>query len=789
MTGPILTFDVKATRGGKLTKMVRTMNPAPADGTVTLDAAHAQTAATVPPVPVDAAPAMQSLPATPAETGFATAAQPAPAPAAPQAAGPADGAITLLRAEVVATYAGILGVDLKAGDILDRQIDATNAGLPAETLVAALNDAGLKAAARTALPPTPDCWPAVARLTNDTLVLVLSQTDDAVVLYDPNAADRREEVPLAAFLEHFTGRIIHAVVPAAELNRRHAVPVKAGHWFWAEFGNFRRIIGEVALGSLVANMLAVAVALFSLHVYDRVIPNQSIATLWVLTIGAGIALVLEACLRIARARLMDSAGRRIELRLQDMLMGKLLGMRAGGTSAMSPTSTFSAFREFSAVREFFTASTVGSLTDLPFIFLFLALVWSIGGPVVWVLIAGGVLMVLPSLLAQKRMMKLTLAAQGASTRSTRLLQEAVFEADTIKSQRGEDRFARLWSELTGLSAISTSEQRRLSTSLTYWAQGVQQATYVSAVVLGTYLVFAGEFTVGTIIAVGILTSRTLGPLNGLSGLIARWANTRVALDELDKIVNAPQDHDADRTYLRRDRITGRFDLREMAYTYDAEGARALDIPALTILPGQHVAVLGANGSGKSTLLKVLSGLHQPTSGRVLIDGVDMGQVLARDLRRGIGYLGQEVKLFAGTLRDNLNMTQLERDDHRLLAALDFGGLGEFVRSHPKGLDLAIRDGGAGLSVGQRQSIGWARLWLQNPQVCLLDEPTSALDTTLEKALVARLHDWLAGRTAIIATHRMALLQLTDRTMVLHNGRLAVDGPRDDVLAHMQKEAS
>ena len=183
---------------------------------------------------------------------------------------------------------------------------------------------------------------------------------------------------------------------------------------------------------------------------------------------------------------------------------------------------------------------------------------------------------------------------------------------------------------------------------------------------------------------------------------------------------------------------------------------------------------------------MLSGLHTPTSGRVLIDGVDMGQVMARDLRRGIGYLSQEVRLFAGTLRENLNLTLLERDDDRLLASLDFAGLGPFVRNHPKGLDLEIRDGGEGLSVGQRQSIGWSRLWLQDPRVCLLDEPTAALDQTLEATLVSRLDTWLVGRTAIIATHRVPILQLTDRTMILQNGRLTVDGPRDQVLAHMRE---
>jgi len=241
---------------------------------------------------------------------------------------------------------------------------------------------------------------------------------------------------------------------------------------------------------------------------------------------------------------------------------------------------------------------------------------------------------------------------------------------------------------------------------------------------------------------------------------------------------------AERTYLRRDKLRGAFELRDLVYRYDEEGARTLDIGALAIEPGQRIALLGANGSGKSTLLRVLSGLYAPTSGRIIVDGVEMGQIMPRDLRRAIGYLGQDVRLFAGTLRDNLNLNQLERDDDRLLAALDFAGLGQFVRGHPKGLDLEIRDGGEGLSVGQRQSLGWARLWLHDPAICLLDEPTAALDQALETVMVNRMETWLEGRTAIIATHRMPILQLTGRTMILAHGRIAVDGPRDEVLAHL-----
>jgi ATP-binding cassette subfamily C protein LapB len=443
-------------------------------------------------------------------------------------------------------------------------------------------------------------------------------------------------------------------------------------------------------------------------------------------------------------------------------------------------------RDFGSVREFFTSATVGTMADLPFLIVFLALVASIGGNLVWVLIAGGILMVLPGFLLQKRMVALAHSTQGASVKAARLLYESVFEHETLTTQRGEDRVKRLWAELVTLSAVKGSEQRRLTNLLSTWAAGVQQATYVAAVVVGTYLVFAGNFTVGTIIAVGLLTSRTLAPLSQVSSMMARWSQVKGALAALEVVANARQAEEPGRKYLRRETLTGAFELRHVEFRHDPQSSPTVEINACAIPAGQHVAVLGANGSGKSTLLRLLAGLYEPTKGRVLIDGVDLGQVHPRDLRRGLGYLGQDVRLVAGSLRDNLNLSQLERDDDRLLSALDFAGLGPFVRNHPRGLDLEIRELGEGLSVGQRQSIGWARLWLQDPKVVILDEPTAALDQTLETTLVSRLKTWLDGRTAVIATHRVPILALTTRTLILQNGRLAVDGPKEAVLAHLAK---
>lgn len=689
------------------------------------------------------------------------------------------------RAETLRVFAGLVGASVTKTDLIEALQAQGKSGksLTAPDLSAVLLAAGIDATLSQVPSLTDDMWPAIAEMTSGQFVIVLSQKDGVLTLFDKTCPDSKTDVPVAEFEPYFTGEIIRAKTVLKSVTKDILVAPRKDHWFWGQFKNHSRQFGEVVLGSFVSNLLAVAVALFSLQVYDRVIPHQSTATLWVLSIGAFVAITLEALLKFSRSRLMDTSGRKIEIAVQQMLMDRLLGMRSD-LRGRSPSSLFSTMREFGSVREFFTASTVGTMADIPFIFVFLLLVASIAGNVVWVLVFGGILMVLPGFFMQRKMIQITQEMQGASSKTSRLLQEALFEADTIKTLRAEDRVRRQWAELMGLSAEKSSDQRRLAATLTFWSQSVQQATYVSAVIAGTFLVFAGEFTVGSIIAVGILTGRTLAPLTQLSATMARWGNVKAALDGLNAIVESEQDVDEERTYLRRETLEGRYELREVTFRYDKDVATQVDIPGAVLNAGEAVAVLGSNGAGKSTLLKMLSGLYAPSTGRILIDGTEMSQIAPKDLRRLIGYLGQDVRLFAGTLRDNLALSIVDQNDEKLFEALDFAGLGQFVKNHPKGLDLEIRDGGVGLSIGQRQSIGWARLWLQDPKICLLDEPTAALDQTLETTLISRLETWLKGRTAIIATHRVPILQLTKRTIILQNGRLAVDGPRDQVLAHI-----
>jgi ATP-binding cassette subfamily C protein LapB len=687
-------------------------------------------------------------------------------------------------AHTLAAFSAILGQRHLPADLLAPGSPLLNDADPDFiACVQTLTQLGLEAQTSDA-PLAQLSYPALIWLTTGQPLLITHLDAETAEILPPSATDGQAQAVKTAEIEPFyAGRAVLAHRSLTQAEAAHTSAVKPLHWFWGRFDSLRKPVIEIAIGSLTANLLALASALFALQVYDRVLPNQSEATLWALAIGVLLAIGLEGLLKIARARIIDQAGRMIDMELSQFLMQRVMNMRLDNRP-LPPSGILGAMREFSSIREFFTASAISAVLDLPFVLLFLLLAFSIGGPIVLVLIVGGALMVAPSLLAQKQMTRLMQETQGANTRIGRTLHEALYQQETLRSQGGEERIERVWAELTGLLALKTGEQRHVGGTLTFWAQGVQQATYALSVVVGAYLVFAGEFTMGSIVAMGILTGRTLAPLAQLAATLSRWANVKTALTSLDMIAGSPQQKESDRTYLRRASLQGEYQLRSVQFTYGTDLPNTVDIDGMAILPGQVVAVLGSNGSGKSTFLKLLAGLYAPTGGQLMLDGAEMAQIDPSDIRRGVGYMPADIHLFTGSLRDNLVLGGVMPSDERLLEAADFAGLGPMIRGHAKGLDMPIGDGTGDLSTGQRQSIGWARLYLRNPQIVLLDEPTAAMDTMLEAALIKRVEKWLNGRTAIIATHRMPIVGLASRTMILQNGRLAVDGPKEEVMARL-----
>lgn len=628
--------------------------------------------------------------------------------------------------------------------------------------------------------------PCLLRLSDGEFVLVADTRDkgDSFLLFDP---EQDELVPIArSDLAAINGKEVIRIAHAVDaLATRHIGPRPKRHWFWGHFAPLRARVLDVVLASAFANILAVTVSLFALQVYDRVIPNQNQATLWVLAGGAAMALAMEFLLRVSRARLIDQAAQEIEIATNRDLFERLINLRLD-KQPIPAGSMVNAMREFSSVKEFFAVAAVGVVTDLPFVFVFLAVIYAIGGPVVLVVALGAAVMIFLSLIFQRRIHALSRDMLGGTTTSLRLLNEASYGMETLRSHGFAPWFQQNWEEVVALNAKHSSDHRRLSAGLSFAAAAIQMLTYICAITAGVYLFFAGYLSVGGIIAISILTSRTLAPVVQLSGVISRWQNTTAALEALKVLAEAPQERDSARTYVRRSRIKGKIQLSDIRTAYPQVEMPQLIVPQIQIEPGSRWAILGENGSGKSLFLRVLAGLYEPIQGSYLLDGIEARQIDPSDLRRAIAFLPQDPRLFKGTLRENLMIGNGHFSDDRLYQALEFAGLDKAVSAVTRGLDLEIRDGGEGLSVGQRAAVGLARVHLQDPSLVLLDEPTAAMDSRAEAMFVARFAKWLDGRGAVICTHRMALMDAVDNVMILSGGRLIAQGPKAEILSRFTR---
>ncbi|PRD41124.1 type I secretion system permease/ATPase [Phyllobacterium phragmitis] len=634
----------------------------------------------------------------------------------------------------------------------------------------------------------PQHLPALAILSDGTAVALIDREGQQCQIIHPEHTNDEELVPLSSLEAQHTGVVIFAAPLARSDDRAGTYAADpASHWFWSEIAGSKWDFVEVGFAAALANILAVFVSLFAMQVYDRVVPNLAFATLWVLAIGVMMAIAIEAVVRMVRANLMNTVGKRMDRRLSSRIFEQVLGMRL-----QSQPTTVGAFssqvRELDAVREFFTSTTVGTLSDLPFVFLFLTIIWLIGGPVVWVLVAAIPLIVLPGLVAQWPLSRMSRQQLRQGAVRNGVLIEALSSAETVKALQGEGRFQQLLEEYTVYVSRNSMQMHRLSSMLRYLAMAVQQGTYVMIIVVGVYQIAAGNMTTGAMLATGILSRRALGPLTQLSGIFSRWQQMRAALKGLDAIMRSPIDRPAGRRFVHRPRLKGEYGIEELSFRYDEAGGPIAQIPSLSFAAGSATALLGANGSSKSTLLKLLAGLYQPSEGRILLDGTEMRQIDPRDLRKAIAYLPQDVKLFYGTVRDNLMIGLEGREDEELLEALKFAGAESLVRDHPLGLDRKLGEGGAGMSGGQRQSMGLARLWLRDPRVVLLDEPTASMDHVLEMRIIENLRAWLPGRTSVIATHRQPVLSLVDHAVVMKNGCPAAVGPVEGILAALSPKS-
>ena len=622
--------------------------------------------------------------------------------------------------------------------------------------------------------------PALLFLKDGNTVVLEARSNGQASLILPATGGGRAVWSLDELAQRHDGRILVSKPIDIVSDRLESDGKEKRHWIIGPVLDNWAVYRDVIIASLVVNVLSVGTALFSMQVYDRVVPNQAFDTLWILASGVGIAILLEVILRIMRASLIDISGRDLDLRLSARLFERVANLRL----AHQPKSTgvfANQVRDFATVREFFTSGTVTALCDIPFALIFICVVGYLGGlPLAMVCLVAAVLTIAPGLLLQRKLARASRESTREAAALNGLLLETVSNLETVKAARAEGRLQRSYGQLTATMATTSVKVRNLTNVMSQTVASVQKFAYAAVIIVGVYLINAGSLTVGGLIACSLLASRTLQPMGQVAGLLARWQQVRAAMEGLDHIIKLPIERPENRSYIRAPSLVGAYRLEDVVYRHDPEAAPVVMIPSLAIAKGESVSLLGGNGAGKSTLLRLLAGLTDPQDGAVLIDNLALSQIDPIDRRRQIGYLPQSVALFQGTLRENLLLDHALHSDDELLAALDAVGLGSYVRRHSRGLDLQIYSN-ANVSGGQRQAIGLARVILQDPKVVLLDEPTSAFDHVTEAKVIGFLRDWLKGRTAIISTHKREVLGLTQRALVLKDGRVVRDGDLLQVL--------
>lgn len=593
------------------------------------------------------------------------------------------------------------------------------------------------------------------------------------------------------------------VMPRKDLARRHGGVVlfvrphfrfdertpevrrtRSGHWFWSAIASQRGVYRDVLWAALLINLFALAFPIFTMNVYDRVVPNHAVETLWVLALGLLLVLLADLYMRSLRSHFVDEASARIDVQLSSSLMERVLGMRL--EHRPQSVGSFAAnLRGFETVRDFIASSTVTAMIDLPFALIFIAVMAWISPWMVLPVVTAFVLILVIGFILQHRLHELSESTYQASAQRNATLVEALTGIETIKTQAAEGVIQARWERVNLFLARTNVRMRALSSHASYGTQWLSQIVSLSVILIGVYLISQRELTMGALIACTTLASRALAPAGQIVGLLMQYQGARTALESLDRIMAQPVEREPGAAFLHRREIRGDIELRDVRFAYPGRDDPVLDGISLKIARGEKVALIGRVGSGKTTIQKLMLGLYQPTSGAVLLDGIDLRQLDPADVRRNLGYVSQDVTLFYGSLRENITMGLPYADENAVLAAAETACLLDFVNRHPKGFDMPVGERGELLSGGQRQSVGLARAVLHNAPLLLLDEPTSAMDFSTEAQVTKRVTEFAQGRTVVLVTHRTSMLALVDRVVVVDQGRIVADGPRDRILEALQ----
>jgi len=574
-------------------------------------------------------------------------------------------------------------------------------------------------------------------------------------------------------------------MPSGDAGREQALLDPDGHWLWGTLRRFIPYYRSAMLAALLSNVLMLVTGLVTSVVYDKVIPHQAFVTLWTLAVGAGVAIVFDLMSRQLRSHLIDTAGKKADLILGSLLFRQTLGVRMEHRPE-SAGSYAHHMGQVEVVREFFAGATMSAVSDVPFVIMYVAMTFVIGGPLGWVLVLAIPLLSLMALGIQKSLRRAMSANLAHQADLQGVIVEAIEGLEDVKAVGAQGRFLHRYESSTTAAAETALRARWMSGWTSNLSMVSQQVITLVMLVWGVYLIHDGVVSSGALIGAVMYGTRAVMPLNSVVSLATRYQGARAAMASLDKMMALPTEREKGRGYVTGHRVTGRIGLHDMSFSYpqtsDAAAPMVLRNLTLGVKPGERIAILGRIGSGKSTILRVMAGLYQPTEGMVEVDGLDLRQIDPADYRLRVGFVSQEPRLFKGTLRDNVTMGRANIDAMRLAEVARVTGLDRVVAAHPQGWELSVGEMGGLLSGGQRQLVALARCLVTRPQILLMDEPTSSMDAQSEAMFLRQLKEAAGTRTLIMVTHRPAVLELVDRVMVVDGGRVVLDGPKAAVLA-------
>lgn len=601
----------------------------------------------------------------------------------------------------------------------------------------------------------------------------------------PESPDERKSIRLTELSKAYSGYAFF-VRPVARTDDRAgpATIDTARDWFWGTLKENWSIYREVILATIMINCFALGSTLYTMNVYDRVIPNSAYETLWVLSIGALILYCFDFAMKNMRSFFLDVAGRKADVKISAKLFEQLLGMTLTSRPASAGVMA-SHMREFESIRDFFTSASMVTVVDLPFALFFIIIIAIIAGPLALIPLVAIPIVMFSGWILQKPLQKITRESMQESALKNALLFETITGLETIKTQAAEGHVQRRWEELTEKGSRVAVKSKRIATLALNISLFVQQVTTVAMVIGGVYMITNAMLTQGALIGSVMLVGRALGPLSQVAGLLTRFNQSWQSLKHLEDLMKKPVERPAGKHFISKGRVEGKIEFRDVVFKYPGQAYPALKNLTVTMEPGDHIGIIGAVGSGKTTLSRLLVNLYQPDNGAILLDGTDVRQIDPGDLRRSIGCVQQSPNLFYGSVRENITMGHETAPERAVIRAAELAGVMEFLRDSEKGLDTQVGERGESLSGGQRQAVAIARSLLYDPPILVLDEPTASLDPTSEGRLKDKLKILSKGKTTILITHKGAMLDLVDKLILMDRGRILAFGPRDEIIRRLQ----